>query len=118
MSVDYRAELYYGYIFPHDEDHINSKYLDEKSWLVRVCDVLKFDPYDCWHRINAYDDNSDFIIGTQISATIDYCVLDEDCLFDRDKYDKQLCEVLELFAVDISKAKNNKPQFYLVSKVW
>jgi len=116
LSVDYSAELYYGYIFPHDEKHINSKYLDKKSWL--VCDVLKFDPYDCWHRINAYDDNSDFIIGTQISSTMDYCVLDEDCLFDRDKYDKQLCGVLELFAVDIGKAKNDKPQFYLVNRIW
>lgn len=118
MSVDYRAELYYGYIFPHDEDHINSKYLDEKSWLVRVCDVLKFDPYDCWRRTNAYDDNSDFIIGTQISSTLDYCILNEDCLFDRDKYDKQLREVLELFAVDIDKAKSDKPQFYLVNRIW
>ena len=116
MSVDYSAELYYGYIFPHDEDHINSKYLDEKAWL--VCDVLKFDPYDCWHRINAYDDDSDFIIGTQISSTMDYCVLDENCLFDRDKYDKQLCGVLELFAVDIDKAKSDKPQFYLVNRIW
>lgn len=116
MSVDYSAELYYGYVFPQDEDKVNTKYLDEKSWL--VCDVLKFDPYDCWHKINAYDDDSDFIIGTQISSTMDYCVLDEKSLFDRDKYDKQLCGVLELFAVDISKAKNDKPQFYLVNRIW
>lgn len=116
MSVDYSAELYYGYIFPHDEDRINSKYLDEKSWL--VCDVLKFDLYDCWQQINAYDDSSDFIIGTKISSTMDYCVLDEDSLFDRDKYDKQLREALELFAVDIGKAKNDKPQFYLVNRIW
>lgn len=118
MSVDYSAELYYGYIFPYDEDHINSKYLDEKSWSWLVRDVLEFDPYDCWHRINAYDDDSDFIIGTQISSTMDYCILDEDSLFDHTKYDKQLREALELFAVDISKAKNDKPQFYLVNRIW
>lgn len=116
MSINYTAELYYGYIFPRDEDHINSEYLDEKSWL--VCDVLKFDPYDCWYPINAYDDDSDFIIGTQISSTMDYCVLDENSLFNRDKYDKQLREALELFAVDIGKAKNDKPQFYLVNRMW
>lgn len=116
MSVDYSAELYYGYIFPYDEDRVNTTYLDEKSWL--VCDVLEFDPYDCWHKINAYDNDSNFIIGIQISSTMDYCVLDEDSLFDCDKYDKQLRGVLELFAVDISKAKNNKPQFYLVNRIW
>ena len=116
MSVDYSAELYYGYIFSHDEDHINSKYLDEKSWL--VCDVLEFDPYDCWQRINAYDNDSDFIIGIKISSTMDYCVLDEYSLFNRYKYDKQLRKALELFAVDIDKAKNDKPQFYLVNRMW
>lgn len=116
MSVDYSAELYYGYVFPHDEDRINTTYLDEKSWL--VCDVLEFDPYDCWQKINAYDADSDFIIGIKISSTMDYCVLDEDSLFDRDKYDKQLREALELFAIDIDKAKNDKPQFYLVNRIW
>lgn len=118
MSVDYSAELYYGYVFPYDEDRVNTKYLDEKSWLVLVHNVLKFDPYDCWQQINAYDDDSDFIIGTKISSTMDYCILDEDSLFDRDRYDKQLREALELFAVDINKAKNDKPQFYLVNKIW
>ena len=116
MSVDYSAELYYGYVFPHDEDRINSEYLDEESWL--ACDALKFDPYDCWQQINAYDGNSDFIIGIKIGSATDYCVLDEDGLFNRDKYDKQLREILELFAIDISKAKNDKPQFYLVNRMW
>lgn len=116
MSVDYSAELYYGYVFPYDEDRVNSSYLDEKSWL--VCDGLEFDPYDCWQKINGYDKNSDFIIGTKISSTMDYCVLDENSLFNRDKYDKQLREALELFAIDIGKAKNDKPQFYLVSRIW
>lgn len=116
MSVDYSAELYYGYIFPYDEDRVNTTYLDEKSWL--VCDVLEFDPYDCWQQINAYDKDSDFIIGTKISSTMDYCILDENSLFNRDKYDKQLREALELFAVDIGKAKNDKPQFYLVNRIW
>ena len=116
MSVDYSAELYYGYVFPPDEDYINSEYLDEKSWL--GCDVLEFDPYDCWQQINAYDGDSDFIIGIKIGSATDYCVLDEDGLFNRDKYDKQLREVLKLFAVDINKAKNDKPQFYLVNRMW
>ena len=116
MSVDYSTELYYGYIFPYDEDRINTTYLDEKSWL--VCDVLEFDPYDCWQRINAYDNDSDFIIGIKISSTMDYCVLDEYSLFNRYKYDKQLRKALELFAVDIGKAKNDKPQFYLVNRMW
>lgn len=116
MSVDYNAELYYGYIFPCDEDRVNTAYLDEKSYL--VCDVLEFDPYDCWQRINAYDNDSDFIIGIKIGSTMDYCVLDEDSLFNRDKYNKQLREALELFAVDIGKAKNDKPQFYLVNRMW
>lgn len=115
MSVDYSAELYCGYIFPYDEDRVNSTHLDEKSWL--VCDGLEFDPYDCWQRINAYDDDSDFIIGPKISSTMDCCVLDENSLFNRDKYDKQLREALELFAVDIGKAKNDKLQFYLVSRI-
>lgn len=115
MSVDYSAELYYGYIFPYDEDRVNTTYLDEKSYL--VCDVLEFDPYDCWQKINAYDNNSDFIIGIKISSTMDYCVLDEYSLFNRYKYDKQLRKALKLFAVDISKAKNDKPQFYLVNRM-
>lgn len=116
MSVDYSAELYYGYIFPYDEDRVNTTYLDEKSYL--VCDVLEFDPYDCWQKINAYDNDSDFIIGIKIDSTMNYCVLDEDSLFDRDKYDKQLRKALELFAVDIGKAKNDKPQFYLINRMW
>lgn len=116
MSVDYSAELYYGYILPYDEDRVNTTYLDEKSGL--VYDVLEFDPYDCWQQINAYDDNSDFIIGIKIDSTMDYCALDEDSLFNRDKYDKQLYEALKLFAVDIGKAKNDKPQFYLVNRIW
>lgn len=116
MSVDYSAELYYGYIFPYNEDRVNTTYLDEKSWL--TCDVLEFDPYDCWQKINAYDSDSDFIIGTKIGSTMDYCVLDEDSLFNRDRYDKQLREALELFAVDIGKAKNDKPQFYLINRMW
>ena len=116
MSVDYSAELYYGYVFPYDEDRVNTTYLDEKSYL--VCDVLEFDPYDCWQKINAYDNDSDFIIGIKIDSTMNYCTLDEDSLFNRDKYNKQLRGVLELFAVDISKAKNDKPQFYLVNRMW
>lgn len=116
MSVDYSAELYYGYVFPHDEDRVNTTYFDEKSYL--VCDVLEFDPYDCWQKINAYDNDSDFIIGIKIDSTMNYCTLDEDSLFNRYKYDKQLRKVLELFAVDISKAKNDKPQFYLVNRMW
>lgn len=116
MSVEYSAELYYGYIFPYDEKQVNTAYLNEKSWL--ACDVLEFNPYDCWKRINVYNNYSDFIIGIKIGSTMDYCVLDEDSLFNRDKYDKQLREALKLFAVDIGKAKNDKPQFYLVNRRW
>lgn len=116
MSVDYSAELYYGYIFPYDEDKVNTTYLDEKSWSVR--DGLEFDPYDCWQRIDDYDDDSDFIIGTNIGSTMNYCILDEDSLFDRNKCDKQLREALELFEINISKAKNDKPQFYLINRAW
>ena len=118
MSVNYSAELYYGYIFPYDEDRINIGYLDEKSWSWLARDVLEFDPYDCWQQINNYDDDSDFIIGINIGSTMNYCALDEDSLFNRDKYDKQLRKILELFAVDISKAKNDKPQFYLLNNLW
>lgn len=39
MSVDYSAELYYGYILPYDEDRVNTTYLDEKFGL--VYDVLE-----------------------------------------------------------------------------
>lgn len=112
MSVDYTAKLCYGYVFPSefaDYDELN-----ERAWL--VCDVIDdYDPYDMFFSINAYSNRSDIFIGFTLAAVNwDDKPVNIEKIADTSKYDTILAKTIRLFNLDTSKAKNDKPQCYLL----
>ena len=117
MSVDYSAELYYGYIFPcyDEEDRCLYNYLDMKCSLSD--EDITFDLYNSWDPLNNYDDDSDIVIGVKISSTSNYSAVAMDMDSQREYKDK-LHKILSLLSVDIKKARNIEPQFFLILKTW
>ena len=116
MSVDYQARLCYGYIFP--KNAVDMDYLDQKAYL--VCDVVDdFDAYESFFAVNEWDSKSNIFIGRVINKTYnDYEVIIPQESFDQEKNDKILQKILELFAVDLCKAYNAKPKYYLINHCW
>lgn len=112
MSVDYTAELCYGYVFPSEFADYDE--LDERAYL--VCDVIDdFDPYGMFFSINAYSSNSDVFVGfTLAAANWNDKPIDIKEIADTSKYDTILAKVVKLFNLDTSKAKDDKPQYYLL----
>lgn len=112
MSVDYTAQLCYGYIFP--SEFANYDELDERAWL--VCDVIDdYDPYAMFFSINEYSNRSDIFIGfTLATADWDDKPVNIGEIADTSKYDTILAKAIKVFNLDTSKAKNDKPQYYLL----
>ena len=117
MSVDYSAELYYGYIFPNydGENMAMYDYLDMKCSLSD--ENITFDLYDSWDSLDNYDSDSDIVVGVKICSTSNYHTIAVD-MNSQQKYNEKLSKILSLLAVNVKKARNIDPQFFLILKSW
>lgn len=109
MSIDYSAVVGYGYIFGVG---IDCDRLDQIAYL--VCDVLDYDPYDCFFALNGYDEKSGVFVGIKLAETCGY----EDITHihidtNLDNYKAQLQKILELFDLH----PESEPELMLMNHV-
>lgn len=119
MSVDYTAKFCYGYLFSYEFIDYND--LDEKANHARKEDY-DFDPYDMYFDINAYDEKTDAFIGITLAETSSgyglFAPINVSKALDTPKNDETLDKVVKLFDLDVTRARNDKPQYYILCRCW
>ena len=111
MSVDYSAIVGYGYVF--SQDAVKYSTLAERADL--IFDVVDFDPFDYFFKLNAYDSNSDIFVGEVLREVSHSAPVDIEQLYENDELPAELNKIIEALNLDVSKAHNRKPLCYLIN---
>lgn len=115
MSVDCSAGLGYGYIV--DCSVVNPSKLEDELYEKEIELLYNLDMWDVCLQLNDYNDSSDVFIGFVVKHCDDYCFIDFDS-YDINQMNEQLDNIIKVLNVDISAAKNSKPQYCLFTNWW
>lgn len=115
MSVDCSASLGYGYIV--DYSIVNPLELESRLCEENIELPYNLNIWDVCLQLNDYNDLSDIFIGYVLEHCDDYGFIDFNS-YDINQMNEQLDNIIKVLNVDISAAKNLKPQYCLLTHRW